>query len=76
MCIYIYREREREIERERERKRERERERDRERLYRVTTQHTTTACVPSFFRPGSREASEVVVRRALGLYVQQKLLEI
>ena len=40
-----------------------------------TTQNTTT-CVPSFFCSGSRKTSEVVVRRVLGLYVQQKLLEI
>ena len=38
--------------------------------------HTTTRGVPSFFRPGSRTTSEVVVRRALGLYFQQQLLEI
>ena len=33
-------------------------------------QNTTTTCVPSFFFPRSRTASEVVVRRALGLYFQ------
>ena len=36
----------------------------------LTTQNTTTTCVPSFFRPRSGETSEVVVRRALELYVQ------
>ena len=38
--------------------------------------YTTTTCVPSLFCPRSRTTSEVVVRRALGLYFQQKLLEI
>ena len=32
--------------------------------------NTTTTCVPSFFCPRSRANSEVVVYRALGLYVQ------
>ena len=32
----------------------------------VTTQNTTTACVPSFFCPRSRQTSEVVVRKASG----------
>ena len=42
----------------------------------VTTQNTTTTRVPSFFCPRSRTTSEVVVSRALGLYVLRKLLEI
>ena len=42
----------------------------------IATQNATTTCVPSLFRPRSRNTSEVVVRRALGLYFQQGLLEI
>ena len=42
----------------------------------LATQNTTTTCVPSFFCPTGRSTSEVVVRRALGLYFQQQLLEI
>ena len=42
----------------------------------LTTENTTTTCVPSLFCPRSRTTSEVVVRRAFGLYVQQQLLEI
>ena len=37
----------------------------------VTTQNTTATCVPSFLSPRSRTTSEVVVRRALGLSIQQ-----
>ena len=41
----------------------------------LTAQHTKTTCVPGFFCPRSRKTS-VVVCRALGLCVQQKVLEI
>ena len=44
-------------------------------IYIYITQNTTTL-VPSLFCPGSGTASEVVVLRALGVYVQPKLLEV
>ena len=37
----------------------------------VAIQHTTTTCVPSFgLSQEQQQASEVVVRRAFGFYVQ------
>ena len=45
-------------------------------LLNLSTQNTTTTCVPSLFCSWSKTISEVVVRRALGFYYQQTLIDI